>query len=131
MKLSLLGILSLTGGSYAFVRQQQPLASRSLTLALAPVPADDSTSPWKPPAHWKFAGFRYSAAQTPLQSSVDGALMPDGGLAPCVIKVVGVGGGGSNAVDRMLDTSVGGVDFGRSTPTPKPWDVPKPRGPRS
>jgi cell division protein FtsZ len=111
MKLSLLGILSLTGGSYAFVRQQPPLASRSLALALAPLPADDSTSPWKPPAHWKFTGFRRSAAQTPLQSSVDGALMPDGGLAPCVIKVVGVGGGGSNAVDRMLDTSVGGVDF--------------------
>ena len=26
------------------------------------------------------------------------ALMPDGGLSPCVIKVLGVGGGGSNAV---------------------------------
>lgn len=37
--------------------------------------------------------------------------MPDGGLSPCVIKVIGVGGGGSNAVDRMLDTAVGGVDF--------------------
>ncbi|KAL7578231.1 hypothetical protein ACA910_012653 [Epithemia clementina (nom. ined.)] len=42
---------------------------------------------------------------------MDGALMPDGGLSPCVIKVIGVGGGGSNAVDRMLDTAVGGVDF--------------------
>mmetsp|Transcript_25136 Transcript_25136/g.54867 ORF Transcript_25136/g.54867 Transcript_25136/m.54867 type:complete len:462 (-) Transcript_25136:212-1597(-) len=38
-------------------------------------------------------------------------LMPDGGLSPCVIKVLGVGGGGSNAVDRMLDTRVGGVEF--------------------
>lgn len=37
--------------------------------------------------------------------------MPDGGLSPCVIKVVGVGGGGSNAVDRMMDTEVSGVDF--------------------
>jgi cell division GTPase FtsZ len=37
--------------------------------------------------------------------------MPDGGLSPCVIKVIGVGGGGCNAVDRMLDTEVGGVDF--------------------
>jgi len=37
--------------------------------------------------------------------------MPDGGLSPCVIKVIGVGGGGCNAVDRMLDTAVGGVDF--------------------
>lgn len=33
---------------------------------------------------------------TALASSV--ALMPDGGLSPCVIKVLGVGGGGSNAV---------------------------------
>ena len=27
------------------------------------------------------------------------------------IKVVGVGGGGSNAVDRMIDVDVSGVDF--------------------
>jgi hypothetical protein len=39
------------------------------------------------------------------------ALMPDGGLSPCVIKVVGVGGGGSNAIDRMMETSVEGVEF--------------------
>lgn len=32
-----------------------------------------------------------------LQSSVQ-ALMPDGGLSPCVIRVLGVGGGGCNAV---------------------------------
>jgi cell division protein FtsZ len=37
--------------------------------------------------------------------------MPTGGLNPCIIKVIGVGGGGCNAVDRMLDTDVGGVDF--------------------
>ena len=30
------------------------------------------------------------------------ALMPDGGLSPCVIKVLGVGGGGSNAVSFGL-----------------------------
>lgn len=34
---------------------------------------------------------------TELGSSMN-ALMPDGGLSPCVIKVLGVGGGGSNAV---------------------------------
>jgi cell division protein FtsZ len=27
------------------------------------------------------------------------------------IRVVGVGGGGSNALDRMIDVGVGGVDF--------------------
>jgi len=37
--------------------------------------------------------------------------MPDGGLSPCVIKVVGVGGGGSNAIDRMMETRVAGVEF--------------------
>ncbi len=38
-------------------------------------------------------------------------LIPDGGLSPCVIKVLGVGGGGTNAVDRMLDTRISGVEF--------------------
>src|SRR5882672_5875348 len=31
-------------------------------------------------------------------------------LGAC-IKVVGVGGGGSNAVNRMIDAGLGGVDF--------------------
>lgn len=69
---------------------------------------------WIPP-RWKFIGFRRRNPQTglaePLQSNYDGGLMPDGGLSPCVIKVIGVGGGGCNAVDRMLDTAVGGVEF--------------------
>ena len=38
-----------------------------------------------------------SLSTTALSSSAT-ALMPDGGLSPCVIKVLGVGGGGSNAV---------------------------------
>ncbi|ACI65054.1 predicted protein [Thalassiosira pseudonana CCMP1335] len=49
-------------------------------------------------------------SSTALSSSMS-ALMPDGGLSPCVIKVLGVGGGGSNAVDRMLDTRISGVEF--------------------
>lgn len=47
----------------------------------------------------------------PSAPSSDYAVIPDGGLSPCIIKVVGVGGGGCNAVDRMLDTRVSGVDF--------------------
>jgi len=31
--------------------------------------------------------------------------------SPCTIKVVGIGGGGGNAVDRMIETSIVGVDF--------------------
>ena len=33
------------------------------------------------------------------------------GASPCVIKVVGVGGGGGNAVMRMIETGVDGVEF--------------------
>lgn len=36
---------------------------------------------------------------------------PEKEISPCVIKVVGVGGGGGNAVMRMIDTGVTGVDF--------------------
>jgi len=42
-----------------------------------------------------------------------GFILPEGGMgSPCVIKVLGVGGGGGNAVNRMIQTSVGsGVSF--------------------
>ncbi len=49
-------------------------------------------------------------SQTASKSQVT-PLIPDGGLSPCVIKVLGVGGGGTNAVDRMLDTRISGVEF--------------------
>lgn len=54
-----------------------------------------------------FLGFRNVKD---LRSS-SAALMPDGGLSPCVIRVLGVGGGGCNAVDRMLETQIGGVEY--------------------
>ena len=38
-----------------------------------------------------------SVTTTALNSEVS-ALIPDGGLSPCVIRVLGVGGGGCNAV---------------------------------
>ena len=44
-----------------------------------------------------------SSSSSALSSSAT-ALMPDGGLSPCVIKVLGVGGGGSNAVRRPLSS---------------------------
>jgi cell division protein FtsZ len=86
----------------------------SQSLSLHRLFAEDSSDNWTPPAHWKFVGFRKaSSSSSSLGSSYssDGILMPDGGLNPCVIKVIGVGGGGCNAVDRMLDTAVGGVQF--------------------
>lgn len=51
-----------------------------------------------------------STSSTQRSSSFQ-PLIPDGGLSPCVIKVLGVGGGGTNAVDRMLDTRIMGVEF--------------------
>jgi len=39
-------------------------------------------------------------------------LIPDGGFgSPCVIKVIGIGGGGGNAVNRMIETNIEGVSF--------------------
>ena len=72
---------------------------------------------WQP-ERGSFAGItrRPSTRTSNTQLSMIGVdstqvTMPDGGLSPCIIKVVGVGGGGCNAVDRMLDTRVSGVDF--------------------
>jgi len=98
---------------------------------------DDDEEIWTPNKNWKFTGFTQASSNSGsstsstrksgigvksgfaststtamhMASDVDGTIMPDGGLSPCVIKVIGVGGGGCNAVDRMLDTAVGGVDF--------------------
>lgn len=41
-----------------------------------------------------------------------GVILPEDGLgSPCVIKVIGVGGGGGNAVNRMIETEIEGVSF--------------------
>ena len=78
-----------------------PLLYASTSSAAAA--ALSSSAAWTPPPHWKFVGFRHKekhhatvsgkrAAANALHSSYDvgGALMPDGGLSPCVIKVIGV-----------------------------------------
>ena len=44
-----------------------------------------------------FLGFREAKDVPGLKSSAE-PIMPDGGLSPCVIRVLGVGGGGCNAV---------------------------------
>jgi cell division protein FtsZ len=102
-----------SAGNAALYRSR--LDRSALSMASNPSSPSSSSlgdSSWTPPPHWKFVGVRRSGS-TQRFSSFDsgGALMPDGGLSPCVIKVIGVGGGGCNAVDRMLDTEVGGVEF--------------------
>lgn len=57
-----------------------------------------------------FLGFREindgkaATKKTELKSTVD-PLMPDGGMNPCVIRVLGVGGGGCNAVSSFCITN--------------------------
>lgn len=60
---------------------------------------------YTPPNGVQFAGIRRTGraagdrvSSTQLGMTDRNALIPDGGLSPCVIKVVGVGGGGCNAV---------------------------------
>src|ERR671925_27888 len=48
----------------------------------------------------------YSLRSSPLRPRT-----PQGSNYLAVIKVVGVGGGGSNAVNRMVDAGLGGVEF--------------------
>ena len=62
---------------------------------------------WKP-ERGQFSGIRRTASSssTRMEMSEDGAVMPDGGLSPCIIKVVGVGGGGCNAVSTEQNLSI-------------------------
>jgi hypothetical protein len=59
---------------------------------------------WKP-SRGTFVGISRKSTYSSTRSSrsmsdTNGAVMPDGGLSPCIIKVVGVGGGGCNAVSK-------------------------------
>jgi len=103
-RLVLVGSLWIVGSCGAF--SVYPTAANRKTTTTTALQA--ATTGWQPPSHWKFTGIRKKASAV---KSYEGGLMPDGGLSPCVIKVIGVGGGGCNAVDRMLDTAVGGVEF--------------------
>ncbi len=58
---------------------------------------------WKP-ERGQFIGIRRNS-NTARSMNDDGAVMPDGGLSPCIIKVVGVGGGGCNAVSQSIFTN--------------------------
>lgn len=53
-------------------------------------------------------GSNHDSKKVPLEDTRIGDIVP-GRVAN--IKVIGVGGGGSNAVNRMIDSDVGGVEF--------------------
>ncbi|KAJ1443818.1 Tubulin/FtsZ, GTPase domain-containing protein [Ochromonadaceae sp. CCMP2298] len=54
---------------------------------------------------------RLSQGLTMSDAPKRSGILPDGGVSPCVIKVIGVGGAGGNAVLRMIKTGVDGVEF--------------------
>jgi len=98
--------------SYKQAQEYQPQTSAMLSMSSKPS--------YQSNPNWTNLGIKRKSSistktsttsTTTSQSSTIQPLMPDGGLSPCVIKVVGVGGGGSNAVDRMMDTRVAGVEF--------------------
>mmetsp|Transcript_10332 Transcript_10332/g.24333 ORF Transcript_10332/g.24333 Transcript_10332/m.24333 type:complete len:423 (-) Transcript_10332:171-1439(-) len=117
-----LHLLALVGGACAFhqptafsssSRPAAPLAMKASENSLLDVESNDE-GPRRYGKNGTFLGIRRESGylrRSMEQGSSVAPLMPDGGLSPCVIKVLGVGGGGSNAVDRMLDTRVGGVEF--------------------
>src|SRR6184192_1273118 len=51
------------------------------------------------------------AKHSTLDRGSVGTIMESGGSYLAVIKVVGVGGGGTNAVNRMVDAGLRGVEF--------------------
>ncbi|CAM9166990.1 unnamed protein product [Ascophyllum nodosum] len=54
---------------------------------------------------------RYCTKRPSGVASLRAEVLPEGGVSPCVIKVVGVGGGGGNAVVRMTQQTIPGVEF--------------------
>lgn len=124
-----LSLAMMIGSSYGFSIPSIPSFPSSCRTKLEMVKNSDNSNYHNNP-RWKFTGIHNrqqtsasSSASTFTTSSTSTStttthhsmsfepLMPDGGISPCVIKVVGVGGGGSNAVDRMMDTRVAGVEF--------------------
>jgi cell division protein FtsZ len=45
-------------------------------------------------------------SSSPAYAASSTSIEEENGLSPCVIKVIGVGGGGCNAIDRMMDTTL-------------------------
>jgi cell division protein FtsZ len=97
LRLALLALIAPTAVAYTITFSGQ---HRSTTLSMKLQESDDFITSRQPHklknGRGVFLGFR-NVKDVTLQSS-SSALMPDGGLSPCVIRVLGVGGGGCNAV---------------------------------
>jgi hypothetical protein len=92
----LLSISSLLITVSAWTTRQTP--QMALPSSETPSPLVTSRQPHKlKDGRGTFLGFR-DVKDVPGLKSEASVLMPDGGLSPCVIRVLGVGGGGCNAV---------------------------------
>jgi len=113
MRRSLLAVLSIWSSSHAFTTTAPSRISLSLNAQKTNSDKNqDNDEDWivssrepQKVERGTFLGFRSITKEekaqmrktTALQSSPTN-IMPDGGLSPCVIRVLGVGGGGCNAV---------------------------------
>ncbi len=81
-----------------YKNSQSPGGQQGFTLA------NNSTNPFNNSGF----GSNHDSKKVPFEDTRIGDIVP-GRVAN--IKVIGVGGGGSNAVNRMIDSDVGGVEF--------------------
>lgn len=106
-----LHLLALVGGACAFHQPTAFSSSSRLASSLAVKASENSLldvesndeGPRRYGKNGTFLGIRRESGylrRSMEQGSSVAPLMPDGGLSPCVIKVLGVGGGGSNAVSE-------------------------------
>jgi hypothetical protein len=96
----IISVIASSNISEAFVFRTNKSSCKFVTFATLDERPDTYVSP----------SASYSKGTT---SSEKNFLLPDGTTNPCRIKVIGVGGGGGNAVNRMLESSLGvaGVEF--------------------
>ena len=134
-----LHLLALVGGACAF---HQPTAFSSSSSSRRPASSllmgkagDNSLmdlegssgdeGPRKYGKNGTFLGIRRESGylrRSMEQGSSVAPLMPDGGLSPCVIKVLGVGGGGSNAVSCLsVEICPGGLFVAHLVPYSLNW----------
>lgn len=68
------------------------------------------------PSHLSAANYRLNSpfVTNSLRSTVN-VIEAEGSGSPCRIKVIGVGGGGGNAVNRMMESATGKVLLSLST----------------
>lgn len=79
----------------------------SWTLLFVPLVTSYSTFSQLNFVH-KLASTKWSSTKLYATDGVKGAFIEaEGSGSPCRIKVIGVGGGGGNAVNRMLESSTG------------------------